>query len=240
MMKHATRIGRLAGLAVGLGIGAALAATPGIASADDFQINIDGMNLFPTAGDTATADAGMGDIAIAFGDGANATAIDGSGNYALADGAGSTADVGSYGASTFSTAAAEGEDSAAFAGPGDFDYASANGEDTVAGAGYGNFDTAVAIDTGSKAGALAGGGSLLDSNGDSAFAWGPHAIAGAGDSFGNYPNGGDIATVFDPFGTAGSSAYATDGYFDLAAAFGDMQHALTPIGNFLVDIMPSL
>lgn len=34
-MTHATRIGRLVGLAVGLGIGAALAATPGIASADD-------------------------------------------------------------------------------------------------------------------------------------------------------------------------------------------------------------
>jgi hypothetical protein len=49
-MKHATRIGRLTGLAVGVGIGAALAAMPGVASADDFQISIDGMDLFPTTG----------------------------------------------------------------------------------------------------------------------------------------------------------------------------------------------
>ena len=44
-MTRATRIGRLAGRAVGLGIGAALAATPGTASADDFQVSIDGMDL---------------------------------------------------------------------------------------------------------------------------------------------------------------------------------------------------
>jgi hypothetical protein len=215
-MKHATRIGRLAGLAVGLSIGAALAATPGVASADDFQINIDGMDLFPAEGNTATATAGMGDIAIAFGDGANATAVDGSGDYAFADGTDSTADV----------------------GVGNFDYASAMGDGSVAGGGYGNFDTAIA--NGTDSGALAGGGSLLTSNDDFAFAWGPHAIAGAGDSFGNYPNGNDIAAVFDPFGTAGSSAYATDGNFDLAAAFGDMLHALTAVGNNLVDILPSL
>ncbi len=102
-MKHATRIGRLAGLAVGLGIGAALAATPGVASADDFQISIDGMDLFPTAGNTATATTVAGEfgLAIAMGDGASATAVDGSGNYAFADGAGSTADVGGFGASIF-------------------------------------------------------------------------------------------------------------------------------------------
>ena len=44
-MTRATRIGRLAGRAVGLGIGAALAGTPGTASADDFQVSIDGMDL---------------------------------------------------------------------------------------------------------------------------------------------------------------------------------------------------
>ena len=60
-MTHATRIGRLAGLAGGLGIGAALAATPGIASADDFQISFDGMDLLPAAGNTATATTTAGD-----------------------------------------------------------------------------------------------------------------------------------------------------------------------------------
>jgi hypothetical protein len=239
-MKHATRIGRLAGLAVGLGIGAVLAATPGVAWADDFQISIDGMDLFPLAGNTATATSGMGDIAIAFGDGATATAVGGAGNYAMADGADSRAEVGSFGASTFSTAMADGAGSQADAGVGNFDSATAIGDGTPAAGGYGNFDSAVAIDTGSAGGALAGGGSLLDSNDDSAFAWGPDSLAGAGDSFGNYPNGNDIAAVFDPFGTEGSSAFATDGNFDLAAAFGDMLHALTPIGNYLVDILPSL
>jgi hypothetical protein len=48
-MTRDTRIGRFAGLAVGLGIGAALAATPGTASADDIQISFDGMDLFPTS-----------------------------------------------------------------------------------------------------------------------------------------------------------------------------------------------
>ena len=239
-MNHATRIGRLAGLAVGLVIGAALAATPGVASADDFQISFDGMDLFPTAGNTATAttEAGQFGLAIAMGDGASATAVDGLGNYALADGAGSTADVGGFGASSYSTAIADGAGSTADAGVGNFDYASASGAGSDAGGGYGNFDTAVAIDTGSAGGALAGGGSLLSENNDFAFAWGPNAQAGAGDALGNYPSSNDIAAVFDPFGTAGSSAFATDGNFDLAAAFGDMLHAITPIGNFLVDIQP--
>jgi len=77
-MKQASGIGRLAGLAVGLGIGAALAATPGVASADDldFQISIDGYDLLPTAGNEASATTTAGDlgIAIAIGDGASATA----------------------------------------------------------------------------------------------------------------------------------------------------------------------
>jgi len=50
-MRDVKRIGRLGVLAVGLGIGAAVAST-GTASADDFQISIDGMDLFPTAGNT--------------------------------------------------------------------------------------------------------------------------------------------------------------------------------------------
>jgi len=239
-MKRATRIGRLAGLAVGLGIGAALAATPGIASADDFQISIDGMDLLPTAGNTATATSGMGDMAIAFGDGANAVAVGGAGNYAMADGTGSTADVGGYGASSFSAAIADGAGSDASAGVGNFDYGSATGDGSIAAGGYGNFDTAVAIDTGPDGGALAGGGSLLSENDDSAFAWGPHSLASAGDALGNYPSSNDIAAVFDPFGTEGSSAFATGGNFDLAAAFGDMLHAMTAIGNDLVNILPSL
>jgi hypothetical protein len=123
-MNHAKAIGRLAGLAVGLGIGAALAATPGVASADsssdwlssidqllgalsvpaadpaqalDMQISIGGTDLFPTAGNTATATSDMGNIAIAIGNGADANATDATGdtgNFAFADGANSTAEAG--------------------------------------------------------------------------------------------------------------------------------------------------
>ncbi len=51
---------------------------------------------------------------------------------------------------------------------------------------------------------------------------------------------GVMRAVFDPFGTVGSSAYATGGNDDIAAASGDMLHAMTAIGNNLVDILPSL
>lgn len=217
-MKRTTRIGRLAGLAVGLGIGAALAATPGTARADDFQISIDGKDLFPVAGNTAMATSGTGDIAIAMGDGATASATNGTGDYALADGAGTLAD----------------------SGFGNDDHASAIGDGSMAAGGYGNSDSAVAIDTGTGGGALAGGGSLLSENDDSSFAWGHDSLASAGDTFGNYPSSHDIALVFDPSGTVGSTAYATDGNYDLAAAFGDALHAMTAIGNDLISIMPSL
>ena len=95
-MRHPIRIGRLGMLSVGMSIGAALAATPQVASADpsadpfswadqllsglavpadtasplDIQISISGMDLFSTVDNTATATSGTGSIAIAIGDGA--------------------------------------------------------------------------------------------------------------------------------------------------------------------------
>jgi hypothetical protein len=57
----------------------------------------------------------------------------------------------------------------------------------------------------------------------------------------------DIATVFDPFGTLGSTAIAGEGLdipgnFDLAAVFGDGFDTFPGAtgGNFLVEILPSL
>ena len=44
-------------------------------SALDYQISINGMDLFPTVDNTATATSGTGDIAIAIGNGANATPV---------------------------------------------------------------------------------------------------------------------------------------------------------------------
>jgi hypothetical protein len=249
-MKHATRIGRLAGLAVGFGIGAALAATPGVASADDFQISFDGMDLFPTAGNEATATTVAGDfgLAIAIGDGANASIDAGSGDYALADGTTSSAIIGQYGPSDLSSAVANGTDSSAQVSDGNYDFASANGDQSLAGAGYGNFDTATA--NGTDSGALASGAivnntTLVPGNDDFASAWGPHTIASAGvivDPLNPTASSNDVAPVFDPFGTVGSEAFAGGGNFDLAAIFGDgfNTDAAAVGGNFLTDILPML
>jgi len=222
-MTYATRIGRLAALAVGLGVGAALAATPEVASADDFQISIDGMDLFPTTGNLATATSTMGDIAIAFGDGANATATDGTFDSAFADGANSTA----------------------YAGAGNFDSAYAIGDGSNAGVATGSGDTAFA--NGTDAAALAGGVSVTDASGthvyagndDFSSALGPHTLADSGAIMSETPSSNDIAMVFDPFGTVGSTAYAGAGNFDLASVIGDMLHAAAE-GNFMADILPSL
>jgi hypothetical protein len=56
----------------------------------------------------------------------------------------------------------------------------------------------------------------------------------------NTASSDDIAAVIDPFGTVGSTAYAGEGNFDLAAAFGDILDADATEFNFLVDIPPSL
>ena len=122
-MVNTRGIARLGMLAVGLGVGAAVAHTP-VASADtssdwlssiesllsgavpaadpaavtDFQISFNGTDLFSTVGNEATATtvAGQFGLAIAFGDGATANAEGGIGNYALADGTNALANAGSF------------------------------------------------------------------------------------------------------------------------------------------------
>jgi hypothetical protein len=119
-------------LAVGLGVGVAsaepstdpytwsdqliggLPAPAQTTSALDMQISIDGTDLFPTAGNTATATSDSGDIAIAIGNGANASAINGLGDFAFADGANSTAEAGYGGA--FDSAVVFGANGSAEAG----------------------------------------------------------------------------------------------------------------------------
>jgi hypothetical protein len=143
--------------AVGLSIGASLA-TPVVASADpssdwllsidqllvgvsdpapaatlDIQISIDGTDLFPTAGNTATATSDAGDIAIAIGNGAQANAFGGLADFAFADGANSVAEAGGSFTEPFpigtqyltlpdnsDTALVVGTDSTAIAGGADF------------------------------------------------------------------------------------------------------------------------
>jgi hypothetical protein len=221
-MKHATVIGRIAGLAVGLGIGAALAAMPGTASAvpdvppfdpNDLAISVDGFTLFQTG--TATATSGIGDIAIA----------DGAGTEAIASG-----------------------------GIFPFDFALAYGH-ALADAAGGSFDSATAVGNGVDAFAI-GFADLASVSGDNAEA---KAVDGIGDvatvdntgsAFDQAISGGtsfpdlgyfDIASVIGTGSTADSGINIMTnalGNFDLAAAFGDMLHAVATGGNFLTDILP--
>jgi hypothetical protein len=218
-MRHPTRIGRLGMLAAGLGIGAALACTPGVALADsstgltpteladldqllrflfdptgaDMQISIGGMDLFPTEGNTATAVASTGDIAIAIGDGSSAYSGDGlfgllgggTGDFVLADGTDSSAE-------------------AAVLGSGDLDFVVADGTASEAQAGLGaNLSSAIADGTGSHA-QVAIGAEL-----DAALANGTSSYADAG------IGSNDLAEAF-----AGSSATAGGGNQDFASAVG--------------------
>jgi len=177
----------------------------------------------PMAGNTATAPSGMGDFAIAFGDGANATATGGTFDSAFADGTGSTA----------------------FAGDGNFDSAYAVGAGSGAGVETGSGDTAFA--SGTDTGAFAAGDSVTDASGthtyvgndDFASALGLHSLADSGAIMSETSSSNDIAVIFDPFGTIGSTAYAGDGNFDLAAVFADMLHAAAE-GNFMADILSML
>jgi len=197
-MLNTRGLTRLGMLAVGLGIGAAVAHSP-VASADsstdwlssidtllagvlpaqstsalDFQISINGTDLLPVADNSATATSGTGDIAIAFGDGASATADGGTGDYALADGTYALANAGSL-----------------------------TGTDD-------NYDSAIDIGTnadptsypGAPDGAYAGGGSLIGGT-DSGASSNDTAI-----DIGN--NGTDSETGF-PGDGGNSGAFAGDG-----------------------------
>jgi hypothetical protein len=185
-------------LAVGLSIGAALA-TPGVASADpstdpfswiggldpgalsaaapsDMQISIDGMDLFPSLGNTATAISGMGDIAIAIGSGSTAEASGG----------------------IFDTAFADGNASHAGAIGGNFDSATVFGLNSIAVAEFGNGDVVSVVNTGTSLtgdGAGAGGlGPSLLGNNDIASVVGTSSIADAG-AGATAPGSFDLAAV---------------------------------------------
>jgi hypothetical protein len=206
-------IARIGTLAVGLGIGAAFASSPGIASADtadpftfdlnDIAISFDGYSLLKEG--SATADSGTaGEFNFAFADGAgaSASATGGTGDIAEADGTGAEAlatggndntaiDIGSV--NHFGEGAYAGEEQPVYEGFGSNDLAIAFGDNDTAGAG---------------------------------------GIDYIGNQLGNY----DIAAVF---GT-GSDASAGFGNFDVAAAFGDNLNPDATYANFLVDILPAV
>lgn len=248
-MSHTKSIGRLGMLTIGLGIAAALVATPGIAAADptavdaaafdpsalitdpasaipglNLAISIDGYSLLQSG--TATAYSGTDDIAIAYGDDSTAQAGDtgdpGTGDFAFADGAGSSA---YSGIGDYDSAAAVGSDSEAVAGAGNGDSAFADGTDTsvIAGGTY----TAGEVNTVD----VPADDSLASAIGDNDYAY-------AGSEFASTVTAstGDIATIVG----SSSDAYAGVGDYDFAGVFGDSLTATATIGNFLFDLMPSL
>jgi len=144
---------------VGIPVAAGLIGLAPAARADDMQISIDGYDLFPTAGNTATALSDPGDMAIAIGNGASASALNDPaetgnfGNFAFADGTGETANAGG---GIFDTALTlGGTDSTTYAGfNGNFDLALATASNDTVAAGVGtqanpaNFDLASAVNPG--------------------------------------------------------------------------------------------
>jgi len=219
---NARGLDRLGVLAVGLGIGAAVASTPGIASADtpadpfsfssinlgdvfpaadaapsstlDLDISVDGHTLLDL-GTSATATSGTGDIAIAFGANSDAIAEGGFGDYAFAD------STGSQGATAFA-----GDDAPRATGN-NFDVASDTGNFSAADAG--NFGTTpdtigssfdFASADGNDSDAFAG----ENGSGDSASAVGQNVLSEAGLSI----NAADPAN-FDTASVLGNSSTPT-------------------------------
>ncbi len=254
-------------LAVGLGVGAAVASAPGIASADPssdvfssidwggllspalavpessaFQVSFDGTDLFPTAGNLATATTTPGDfsLAIAIGNGADATATHGIGDYALANGTNALAVAGgdSTGNGNFDSAIDIGTNT--LGGPGAHDGAYAGAGDIGgigSGTGAGSYDTAIdignnapdAAGAGGNDGAFAGAGGLigLSGNGNNDFAidfgnnsgenLGPAAVGGIFDTA--IQNGNSVGENGGAFAGFGNNNTAID-----TATFGGAIH----------------
>jgi hypothetical protein len=240
-MMDTRGIASLGVLVVGLGIGAAVASSPGIASADtstdwlsdlfgasaipviptpdlNLAISVDGYSLLQEG--TATATSGTGDFAIASGDGAEASSLGGFGDVADASGTDAVAAAGGASGDTFDTAVdigdnANGSPDAPFV-PGDYVLGA------YAGDGVGSSDTAIAF--GNNDFDVAGIGSN-----DSAFVLASDSFVNAGGDLTNASLTGnqDVATVLDllpgSFADYGSAAEAgasdtAPGNSDLAAA----------------------
>jgi hypothetical protein len=206
----ARRLGRLGIFAVGLGIGAAVASTPGIASADSATDEI--ASVLAAIDPFGAAAAAPTNVDISF---------DG---FDLFNGGGSAVATTTPG--DFDFAIAEGANAHAIATGGFFDYASADGTNAyaVAGGGAGtNFDSATDIGnntTFGTDGAFAEGGSgntAIDLGNNAGT--GDGAFAGSGGLEGVTGNN-DEALVFGNLTGAGSGSFAVDGHNDAASLFG--------------------
>jgi hypothetical protein len=248
---------RLGALAVGLGIGLAMAATPVVAEADssvgwlgdllgggalpapavpdlDLAISIDGYSLISEG--TASADSGSGDIAIAYGDGAYASAEGGTGDFALADGSNALAQSGGLSTDTGAnndTAIDIGNnsnfDDAAWAGNSDLD----GGTD----GGIGSDDTAIDIGNNSGvfdttlagAAGLAGGTDGTGGNGDTAIDIGNNT--GNLDGPWTVSGNDNYALSLGNDTLDGEGAIASNGDSNIAEGIGTNAYAYADTGN---------
>jgi hypothetical protein len=245
-MSNAKGIGQLALLAVGLGIGAALAATPGIATADTTVVDTAAFDPSALIADPAPAASGL-DLAISI-DGytllqdGSATAYSGTGDFAIAYGDDATASAGATSnPGILDFAFADGTDAGAYAGVGDRDSATAIGADSSASVGSGNGDTGFADGTGTSvtAGGESNAGTLELAGNDmyaSAIGTDDNAVAEAALGGVSTASTGDIATIIGN----SSDAYAGVGDYDFAGVLGEALTSSATGGNFLFDLMPSL
>lgn len=268
-MVNARGIARLGMFALGLGVGAAVVSTPGIAGADstDWLSSIDGLlgglsvpaqtsdlNLaisfngdeFVHDGNaTATTVAGEYGYAIAYGNDASATANDGTGNYALAEGNGAIA----YAAEgNDNSAVAEGANAQAYSGGfyntnGNGDSASAHGDNSYADADYGSHDSAYVNDPSATTSSPESIAYAIDGNDNHAYVFGDDpADARAGGVNPTTLGNNDIAEVVGNGSHAAAGANPSGpGDFDLGAAFGNDLSSTGAIGaSHLYDIVTTL
>jgi hypothetical protein len=250
-MVNARGIARVGMLAVGLGIGAALAASPGIASADssDWLSSIDSLvsGLAAPAADTSGANMAIsvdgvtllqegsahaysgttGDIAIA--DGADSSAYAyGTNNYADVLGSDSSGVAGGYSAAE---ASGSSDDTAFIDGTGDYAYAGGDGSGDP-----GTYDYSAIF--GNNDGAYAGGDAAGTGSYDGAYV--------EGNNLGTaYAQGADyLADILKVYGSssadAGAAADLTTGA-DGGNFLADLWLVVDPSaaadsGNFLTDL----
>jgi hypothetical protein len=248
-MKRTVALARLGILAVGIGIGGAVAATPGIAAADssfdwlstvdgllgggalsaadstpelNLAISFDGMSLFQDGSAQAFTGTG-GNIAIANGAGATAYAF-GTSNYASVDGDGSTAvaggtSAGLAGSSADNTAFVFGNDSYGWAG-------------TTDASNPGSFNYAIIFGDGNAA--WAGGNAAGSGNYDGAYVEGSH-LGTANAQGGDYL--ADILKFYGDGPTSTTTAAAADSTNHLADLLGsDPSGALADGSAFWSDL----
>lgn len=220
-------VGSLSVLAAGLGIGAALATTPGVAFAGPSNAD-GGAGALGYAAALAAAD--IGDAAATIGAAAATitppTLPSDFGNIAISiSGLDLSLGTASASSSLGNFAFAFGDSASAYANDGYFNFASAFGDETSAGnRSDGSFNFATAIGFGAGAGIFGGDSNTATAIGNGAFAAvGPYMLGN------NYDFSFNTATAEGAGALAWAGWEATSG--NVASAIGDNVQAVTPNGD---------